>query len=101
MRTRILREYYCTRCSIVKRRPRSTGVKLLLGVTKIEGKRALDFRCSNWRNSKYLEAQGAYVVRMDTTPDTKPNIVEYPTYIPFRDKVFNIAPYTHTHVFKK
>jgi tellurite methyltransferase len=99
MRIRILRDYYCARCPIVKRSPRSTGVRLLLGVTDVSGRRVLDFGCSNWRNSKYLESLGAYAVRMDAIPDTRPDVVAYPTHLPFRDKAFDVVLYTHVLMF--
>jgi Methyltransferase domain. len=83
----------------VKRSPRSTGVKLLLGVTDVRSKRVLDFGCGNWRNSKYLESLGAYAVRMDAIPDTKPDVVAYPTHLPFRDKAFDVVLYTHVLMF--
>jgi len=99
MRIRILREYYCAKCPIVKRSPRSTGVKMLLSVTCVKNKRILDFGCGNWRNSSYLETLGAYTVKMDAIPDTKPDIAAYPTLLPFRDKVFDITLYTHVLMF--
>ncbi len=99
MRIRILRDHYCARCPIVKRSPRSTGVKLLLGVTDVRSWRVLDFGCGNWRNSKYLESLGAYAVRMDAIPDTKPDVVAYPTHLPFRDKAFDVVLYTHVFMF--
>jgi SAM-dependent methyltransferase len=99
MRIKILRDHYCARCPIVKRSPRSTGVKLLLSVTDVRSKRVLDFGCGNWRNSKYLESLGAYVVKMDAIPDTKPDVVAYPTHLPFRDKAFDVVLYTHILMF--
>jgi SAM-dependent methyltransferase len=99
MRIKILRDHYCARCPIVKRSPRSTGVKLLLGVTDVRSWHVLDFGCSNWRNSKYLESLGAYAVRMDAIPDTKPDVVAYPTHLPFRDKAFDVVLYTHVLMF--
>lgn len=99
MRIRVLRQHYCARCNIVKRSPRSTGVKLLLSVTDVKTKRVLDFGCGNWRNSQFLEGQGSYVVKIDAIPDTKPDLVAYPTHLPFRQGAFHIALYTHTLMF--
>lgn len=99
MRIKILRDYYCSRCPIVKRSPRSTGVKMLLQVTKRPPERVLDFGCTNWRNAKYLESLGAWVVRVDALPDTRPDVVAYTTHMPFRDKSFNAVLLTHILMF--
>lgn len=99
MRIRVLKDYYCAKCPIVKRSPRSTGVKMLLQATKKAPERVLDFGCSNWRNSKYLESLGAWAVKMDAIPDTKPDIVAYPTHMPFRDRAFDAVLLTHVLMF--
>ncbi len=99
MRIRVLRQHYCAKCPIVKRSPRSTGVKMLLEATKNPPKRVLDFGCSNWRNSTYLEKIGAWAVRMDSIPDTKPDVVAYPTHMPFRDRSFDAVLLTHILMF--
>lgn len=99
MRIRILREHYCADCRIVRRSPRSTGVKLLLSVADAAGMSVLDFGCSNWRNSAYLESLGARAVRMDAIPDTRPDVVAYPTHLPFRDGAFDVVLYTHVLMF--
>lgn len=98
MRLRVLREEYCAKCPIVKRSPRSTGVKMLLEVYKETG-RVLDLGCSNWRNSAFLEGRGFVSVRADALPETKPDVVAYPTRLPFRDKAFDVVLLTHILMF--
>jgi len=97
MRIKILREEYCARCKI--KAFRSTGVKLLLQSVKEPPRRVLDFGCSTWRNSKYLEDLGAYVVKADAFPDSKPDIIAYPAYMPVRDSVFDVVLFTHIFMF--
>ena len=99
MRIRVLREEYCARCPFVKRSPRSTGVRMFLEVYKERGGRVLDFGCSNWRNSRFLEGLGFYAVRMDAMADTRPDVVAYPTHMPFRDKAFDAVLLTHVLMF--
>jgi tellurite methyltransferase len=97
MRIRILREQYCARCKI--KAPRSTGVRLLLETVGKPPQRVLDFGCSTWRNSKYLENLGAFVVRVDALPNTRPDIVAYPTYMPIRQSAFDTVLFTHIFMF--
>jgi len=97
MRIRILREQYCAKCKI--KAPRSTGVRLLLETVEKPPQRVLDFGCSTWRNSKYLENLGAFVVRVDASPNTRPDIVAYPTHMPIRQKAFDTVLFTHIFMF--
>lgn len=99
MRINILREKYCKKCPIVKRSKRSTGVKFLLEITNVENLRVLDYGCSNWRNTTYLESLGATSLKIDATPHTKPDIVAYPTHMPIRDKAVDITLFTHIFMF--
>ncbi|MEM4438738.1 MAG: methyltransferase domain-containing protein [Pyrobaculum sp.] len=62
-------------------------------------KRVMDFGCSNWRNSKFLESLGAYVVRVDALPETRPDVVAYPTHLPFRDGALDAVLFTHIFMF--
>lgn len=100
MRIRILREKYCNKCNIVKRSKRSTGVKLLLqSIPTAASLKVIDYGCSNWRNSKYLEQLGAATIRVDAIPQTKPDVVAYPTHLPFRDNAADVVLFTHIFMF--
>lgn len=63
------------------------------------GLRVMDFGCSNWRNSAYLESLGAHAVRIDAVAYTRPDVVAYPTHLPFRDRAFDAALFTHIFMF--
>lgn len=100
MRIDVLRREYCAGCKIARRSPRSTGVRLFLErAGSPAGLRVLDFGCSNWRNSAYLESLGASSVRVDAVPYTRPDVVAYPTHLPFRDRAFDVALFTHIFMF--
>ncbi len=103
IRIRILREEYCNHCNISGRSPRSTGVKLLEAVIDREGFRprlVIDYGCSTWRNSKYLvNKYGCESIRVDAIIDTKPDVVAYPTHLPFRDDVADVVLFTHILMF--
>lgn len=100
VRIDVLRREYCANCHIAKRSPRSTGVRLFLERVKSpSGLRVMDFGCSNWRNSAYLESLGAYVVRVDAVVYTRPNVVAYPTHLPFRGRAFDVVLFTHIFMF--
>jgi len=68
-------------------------------VKDVSGLKVLDFGCSNWRNSSYLEELGAASVRVDALASTRPEVVAYPTLLPFRDKAFDIVLFTHIFMF--
>lgn len=74
-------------------------MKLLLQAAREPLRRVIDFGCSTWRNSKFLENLGAYVVRVDAVPDSKPDIVAYPTHMPIRDGAFDAVLFTHIFMF--
>jgi len=97
MRIEVLRKEYCAKCRI--KAPRSTGVGLLLRVANGSTWRVLDYGCSNWRNSKFLEGVGSTSVRVDAIPDTRPDVVAYPTHMPFRDSSFDVVLFTHIFMF--
>lgn len=97
-----MRKYYCLRCR--NRAPRSTGVRLCeVYLEKLQVIRLLDYGCSTWRNTRYIcEKFGKKVklaVRCDITPITRPDVVCYPTMLPFRDRVFNVVLFSHILMF--
>lgn len=60
----------------------------------------IDYGCSTWRNSKYLANKyGSFTVRVDAIMDTRPNVVAYPTRLPFRDGVADVVLFTHILMF--
>lgn len=97
LRIDILRREYCSHCRISRKSPRSTGVKLLLSIHR--PMRVLDYGCSTWRNSAYLESLGAWSVRVDAVPYTKPDVIAYPTYLPFKNGAFDTVLLTHILMF--
>jgi len=103
VRIRVLREEYCNHCNISKRSPRSTGVKLLEGVLDRDGVKPnviIDYGCSTWRNSRYLAIKyGSFVIRVDALRETKPDVVAYPTHMPFRDSSADVVLLTHILMF--
>jgi len=97
-----LRKYYCLHCS--NKSPRSTGVKLLEQIldNKLSFEiKLFDYGCSTWRNTKYIcsKYRVKYAIRCDITSITKPDIVCYPTHLPFRNKVFNVVLLSHILMF--
>ena len=103
IRIRILREEYCNHCNISRRSPRSTGVKLLESIIDKEGfkpRLVVDYGCSTWRNTKYLvNKYNCESIRVDAISETKPDVVAYPTYLPFRDNVVDVILFTHILMF--
>ena len=103
IRIRVLREEYCNHCNISGRSPRSTGVKLLESVIDREGfkpRLVIDYGCSTWRNTRYLVGKyGCESIRVDAIIDTKPDVVAYPTHLPFRDGVADVVLFTHILMF--
>jgi tellurite methyltransferase len=103
VRIRVLREEYCNHCNISRRSPRSTGVKLLEGVLDRDGVKPnviIDYGCSTWRNSRYLAIKyGSFVIRVDALRETRPDVVAYPTHMPFRDFSADIVLLTHILMF--
>ena len=103
IRIRVLREEYCNHCNISGRSPRSTGIKLLESVIDREGFRPrliIDYGCSTWRNTKYLVSKyGCESVRVDAIIETRPDVVAYPTYLPFRDGAADAVLFTHILMF--
>lgn len=96
-----LRKYYCFRCP--NKSPRSTGIKLLeeyLG-GKLRRLKVIDFGCAPcWRNSKYLtEKYKCYVIRVDAVLETRPDVVAYPTHLPFRDNCVDVFVFSHILMF--
>ncbi len=103
IRIRVLREEYCNHCNISRRSPRSTGVRLLEEVIDREGFRPrviIDYGCSTWRNSKYLASKyGSFTIRVDALVGTRPDVVAYPTHLPFRDSSADVVLLTHILMF--
>ena len=97
IRLPLLRSTYCSRCNI--RAPRSTGIKLAEKYLKRGGK-FLDYGCSTWRNSSYLQqVLEMDNIRVDISPESKPNVVAYPTALPFRSKSIDVVALTHVLMF--
>lgn len=103
IRIEVLRREYCSHCPITKRSARSTGVRLLEQVLDKEGivpRVVIDYGCSTWRNSRYLENKyRCFAVRVDAVTWTKPDVVAYPTHMPFRDGAADVALLTHILMF--
>ena len=92
-----LREKYCAKCKV--KALRSTGVNLLEKVIH-EAKLVVDYGCSTWRNSKYLEERlKCETVRLDINPTTRPDVVSYPTHLPLKAGCADIVLLTHVLMF--
>ena len=103
IRIKVLRDEYCNHCNISRRSPRSTGVKLLESVLGRDGVKPsviIDYGCSTWRNSRYLATKyGSFVIRVDALRETKPDVVVYPTHMPFRNSSTDVVLLTHILMF--
>jgi len=70
---------------------------------KSEPIRLLDYGCTvrNFRNTQYMMSnfKVKYAVRCDITPESKPDVVCYPTHLPFRDRAFNVVLFSHILMF--
>ena len=65
-----------------------------------EARLVVDYGCSTWRNSRYLQGRlNCEAVRLDVSPTTRPDIVCYPTHIPLRAKCADIVLLTHVLMF--
>lgn len=99
-----LREHYCYRCRNTA--VCSTGTRLLVQRCRRyvrEPVKLLDYGCTvrNFRNTQFIceHFRVKYAVRCDVTPASKPDVVCYPTMLPFRDNVFNVVLFSHILMF--